>query len=154
MDLTLRDATAQDYPVFARLFPALAVPDPLLSPEQFVSRMLPTVILVEDAGAPIGYAFWQIHGPRAHVVHVVVGEGTRGRGAGRALMDGVRQRVLAAGCSRWFLNVKQSNAPAVRLYEKCGLSIEQEGWGLRVDWSQLASLPSPQNRGHGVHAGE
>jgi hypothetical protein len=32
----------------------------------------------------------------------------------------------------------------LRLYEKCGLSIEQEGWGMQVDWSQLAALPGPR----------
>jgi GNAT superfamily N-acetyltransferase len=145
MELTLRDATAEDYPVFARLFPALGVDDPVLTPDQFAARMLPTVIVAEETGAPIGYAFWQIQGPRAHLVHLVVDERARSRGAGRALMEAVRQRVLAAGCSRWFLNVKQGNAPAIRLYEKCGLAIEQERWAMRAEWSQLASLPEPRS---------
>jgi len=144
MDFTLREATAEDYPVFTRLFPALGVDDPVLTPEQFAARMLPATIVAHEAGAPIGYAFWQIQGARAHVVHVIVDERARNRGAGRALMEGVRQRVLAAGCSRWFLNVKQANAPAIRLYEKCGLAIEQEGWAMRAEWSQLASLPEPR----------
>jgi GNAT superfamily N-acetyltransferase len=143
MNISVRDATAEDYAVFARLFPALGTDDPLLTPSQFASRMLPTVIIAEEGGAPVGYTFWQIHGPRAHVVHVVVEEGARSRGAGRALMEEVRRRVIAAGCSRWVLNVKQENAAAIRLYEKCGLVIEQEGWALRTEWTQLASLREP-----------
>ena len=142
MSLAVRDATPEDYPVFARLFPALAVHDPLLTPAQFAARMLPTVIVVEDAAEPIGYSFWQVHGPRAHVVHVVVDERARGRGAGRALMEEVRLRVLAEKCSRWVLNVKQDNARAIRLYERCGLAIEQEGWTVVAEWSRLASLPA------------
>ena len=143
MDIDVRDATAEDYPLFASLFPALGVEDPMPSPEQFAADMLPTVIFAREAEEPIGYACWQVQGPRAHVRHVAVGEGARRRGAGRALMGEIRRRALAAGCSRWFLNVKQSNAAAIRLYEKCGLAIEQEGWAVRVDWSQLASLPEP-----------
>jgi GNAT superfamily N-acetyltransferase len=140
MNINVRDATADDYPVFARLFPALGVDDPVLTPSQFASRMLPAVIIAEEDGAALGYTFWQIHGPRAHIVQVVVDETARNRGAGRALMEEVRQRVIAAGCSRWVLNVKQENAAAIRLYEKCGLVVEQEGWALRTEWTQLASL--------------
>jgi GNAT superfamily N-acetyltransferase len=143
MSFSIRDATAEDYPVFAHLFPALGTDDPLLTRTEFAARMLPSVIVAEEGGTPVGYTFWQIHGPRAHVVHVVVDEGARSRGAGRALMGEVRRRVLAAGCSRWVLNVKQENAAAIRLYEKCGLVIEQEGWALRTEWSQLASLREP-----------
>ena len=141
MSLSVRDATADDYPVFARLFPALGTDDPVLTPSQFAARMLPTVLIVEEGGAPVGYTFWQVHGARAHVVHVVVDESARSRGAGRRLMEEVRRRVVGAGCSRWVLNVKQENAAAIRLYEKCGLVIEQEGWAMRTEWSQLASLP-------------
>jgi GNAT superfamily N-acetyltransferase len=140
----VRDATAEDHPVFARLFPALGVDDPVLTPEQFAARMVPTTIVVDDGSTPIGYAFWQVHGLRGHVVHVIVDERARGRGAGRVLMEGVRGRLLAARCSRWHLNVKQDNGAAIRLYEKCGLAIEQEGWALRTSWSQLASMPEPR----------
>lgn len=143
MTFAVRDATAGDHPVFARLFPALGTDDPVLTPEQFTSRMLPTTIVAEEDGAPVGYTFWQIHGPRAHVVQVVVDEGARSRGVGRALMEEVRRRVLAAGCTRWVLNVKQENAAAIRLYENCGLAIEQEGWAVRAEWSQLESLREP-----------
>ncbi len=142
MTFTLRDATAHDYPVFARLSPALGVPDPLLTPEQFATQRLPTVILVEEEGAPIGYAYWRIEGPRAHVANVVVDEAARGRGAGRALMEELRRRVLAAGCSRWSLNVKQDNAPAIHLYATCGFAIEREAWGIDAEWGRLAALPS------------
>jgi GNAT superfamily N-acetyltransferase len=144
MSLSVRDATAGDYPVFARLFPALGTDDPVLTPAQFAARMLPTVLIVEEGATPVGYTFWQLHGERAHVVHVVVDESARSRGAGRRLMEEVRRRVVAAGCTRWVLNVKQENAAAIGLYEKCGLVIEQEGWGMRTEWSQLASLPGPR----------
>ncbi|MGH7437752.1 MAG: GNAT family N-acetyltransferase [Polyangiaceae bacterium] len=116
----------------------------MLTVEEFGARMLPSVIILEEAGKPVGYAFWQVFGSRARVSHVVVDGRARGRGAGRALMEEIRRRVLAVACTRWSLNVKQANVPAIRLYKRCGLAIEQEGWEVRAEWSQLASLPGPR----------
>jgi hypothetical protein len=56
-------------------------------------------------------------------------------------MEEVRRRALAAQCTRWSLNVKQDNVAAIRLYERCGLAIEEEGWTMRAEWSQLRALP-------------
>jgi ribosomal-protein-alanine N-acetyltransferase len=136
-----RIATAQDYPTFAQLFPELQVPDPLPPEQQFVSRMLPRVTIVEDADGPLGYGFYQVYGKTTHVVHVVSAPATRGRGVGAAIMNELRARALAEGCSRWFLNVKQENAHAIKLYERAGMSIESQGWTLRMPWSSLDSLP-------------
>ena len=60
---------------------------------------------------------------------------------GRALMDDLRQRARDAGCKRWYLSVKQDNAVAMRLYERCGLAIEYEAWALDIPWSAIPSLP-------------
>jgi GNAT superfamily N-acetyltransferase len=143
MTFSLRVATAEDYPVFARLFPELAVQDPLLTLEQFATQMLPNVVILEQAGEPVGYTFWQVYGSRARVSHVVVDPRARGRGAGRALMEEVRRRVLVAGCTLWSLNVKQENVAAIRLYKRCGFAIEQEGWEVRAEWSKLVSIQGP-----------
>lgn len=140
-ELRARRATPADYQTFARLFPELAVPDPLPSPEQFEARMLPRVIIVEDGAGPVGYGFFQVYGATAHVVHVVSAKEARGRGVGTAIMNELRACALAEGCTRWFLNVKQENAPAIKAYERAGMSIEGEGWTLRLPWSALDSLP-------------
>jgi GNAT superfamily N-acetyltransferase len=145
MAFALRDATDADYSAFVRLFPELAVEDPVPTREQFAAQMLPKIVIVEDANGPVGYAFWRTFGRTAHVVHAVVDPLARGRGLGRALMEDVRRRVLAQGCNRWFLNVKQDNSGAIRLYTRCGLATEQRGWALRAEWSQLHSLPEPQS---------
>jgi hypothetical protein len=42
---------------------------------------------------------------------------------------------------RCYLNVKADNAPAIQLYERMGLSIEQRGWAFVADWSSLRSTP-------------
>jgi len=58
-------------------------------------------------------------------------------------MDDMRRRASSEGCTRWYLNVKQTNAAAIRLYERCGLSIEVPGWATRTTWTALERLPSP-----------
>lgn len=140
MAFTIRIATAADYPLFARLFPELRVPDPLPDAEQFVRRMLPRVLLLSRDNEAVGYAFWQLYGRTAHLVQVVVDPSARGCGAGRALMDSVRAAALAAGCTRWYLNVKRDNLPALRLYERCGFLIEHETWAMRIGWAQVDAL--------------
>ncbi|MCL2449771.1 MAG: GNAT family N-acetyltransferase [Polyangiaceae bacterium] len=140
MSLVVRDATPGDYDVFARLFPQLHVPDPLLSAAQFAEQMLPHTVIADD-GAPVGYAHWRFYGATAHVVHVVVDARARHRGVGRALMHEIRRRAVARGASRWYLNVKADNAPAIALYERMGMSLEQRGWSMHTDWAALRALP-------------
>ena len=140
MSLSIRDATAADYEVFARLHPALETPDPLLTAAQFAQLMLPNVVLACEERQPIGYAHWQIYGAIAHVSHIVVGADARRRGAGHLLMQELRLRASAGGCTRWYLNVKAGNAVAIRLYERSGLMIEQRGWALVGEWVNLRTL--------------
>ncbi len=140
MAFAVRRATTADYPLFARWFLELKTPDPIPGQDRFAA-MLPRVVIVEHEGAPCGYGFWQRYDELAHITHVVVDPAARGRGAGRALMDALRERVLAERCARWFLNVKQDNAGAIRLYTRCGMSIEDQGWTLDLRWESVAALP-------------
>jgi GNAT superfamily N-acetyltransferase len=142
MSLSVRDATPADYDVFVRLFPALEVPDPVLTAAQFEAQMLPNVAIAED-GEPIGYVHWRFYGATLHVVHVVVDAGARRRGVGRLLLDEVRRRAVAGHAARWYLNVKANNGPAIRLYERAGLALEQRGWSMVAEWDALRSLPGP-----------
>jgi GNAT superfamily N-acetyltransferase len=135
MTLTIREATAADYPLFARLFPELAVPDPVPSSEAFATKMLPHVLVGLEGGADAGYAFFQLYGTTAHVVHLVVDPARRGRRIGEAMLADVRARAKAAGCTRAYLNVKRENASAIRLYVRCGFREEGTAWSLRVPWS-------------------
>ena len=145
MNLLARDATTADYELFARLFPALEVPDPVLTTAQFEEHMLPNVVVAEDGQQPLGYAHWRFYGATVHVVHVVVEANARRRGVGHFLMEEVRRRASAKGCTRWYLNVKAENTPAMRLYERSGLSVEQRGWSMLAAWSVLRALQGPTN---------
>lgn len=141
MGFDVRLATREDYPVFARLFPELGVADPLPDADAFATGMLPRVIILEADGESLGYALWQVYGAVAHVVHVVVDPRARGRRAGEALLAEVKARALGEGCARWFLNVKQDNASALRLYERVGFARVLEGWSVETTWEALATMP-------------
>ena len=148
MTFRTRTATLADYPAFVRSFMRLRVPDPIPTAATFAARVLPRVVmLIDQGGAPVGYASWRFYGRTAHVVHVVVDPHVQQRGGGRALMNEVRERVAAEGCARWYLNVKQDNAPAIRLYERSGMAIEQEGWAVDLEWLHATELPDDWDAG-------
>jgi GNAT superfamily N-acetyltransferase len=137
----VRLGSPADYGLIAHLFPELGVADPLPTSEHFAGHMLPRVVIADDDGTSVGYASWRCYGATAHVVNVVVAPEARGRGVAGALLEDVRGRVRAAGCTRWRLNVKQDNAVAIRVYERAAMAIEQEGWAVDVTWDELDALP-------------
>jgi GNAT superfamily N-acetyltransferase len=139
----VRVATPDDYPLFARLFLELGVPDPTPTLDDFTGTMLPRVLVLDEGGEALGYVYWQVYGTTAHVTHLVIDPRHRGRRAGQALMDAVRAIVVAEGCERWYLHVKRDNAAALRLYQRCGLRITIETWSMRIAWTALAALPRP-----------
>jgi hypothetical protein len=75
------------------------------------------------------------------VRHVVVDPAMRRAGVGRALMDVIAHRLRERGCSRWCLNVKESNVAARTLYERVGMKNAYESVGFKFPWSAAARLP-------------
>ncbi len=140
MTPAIRSARPDDYPEFLRLFPELGVPEPPPTAEHFAERLVPRALFATEAGEVAGYASWQVYGRAAHVVHVIVDRRHRRCGIGRALMDALRTRAGGAGCTRWYLNVKRDNEAARRLYERCGLRVDCEGWAVEMDWSCADNL--------------
>jgi ribosomal protein S18 acetylase RimI-like enzyme len=136
-----RPAVPADHEAFARLFPELAIDDPLPDRAHWEAEMLPGTILLEDQGAVIAYAWIKVFGAVGYVVNLVVDPAFRGRGAGGALMEAIADRLRAGGCLRWALNVKVDNAPALRLYERCGLARAYRAAKLSLLWDRVAALP-------------
>ena len=56
----------------------------------------------------------------AHLLDIVVGRSWQGRGFGGRLLRQAMAEALAAGAGRLFLEVRQSNAPAIGFYEHFG----------------------------------
>lgn len=140
MSFSTRLAAPSDYATITRLFPELHIPDPLPDVEHFTQRMLPRVLLLDDRDATVAYAFWQVYGRTAHIVHLVVDPRSRGRGAGRVIMGALRDVLRGEGCTRMYLNVKRDNVAALRLYQRAGLHIEHDTWLMRIDLKDIDLL--------------
>ena len=136
-------ATADDYPDFARLFPELAVVDPLPPLERFAKLIAPDAIFARDGDAVVGFGWSRPRGDQLYVVNIITDPAHRRRGVGRVLMQELARRGRAAGFRRWMLRVKPENLAARRLYEGCGMRGGMEGVQLRVAWADLVKLPNP-----------
>lgn len=111
------DGDAVDHPVppehAARTFDALMDHTPYVD-----------AFLAEEEGTPMGFALLAITwsneagGLTVWVEELLVLEGARGKGVGRALMDTVQKAYPKA--SRFRLEVTQNNARAIQLYETIG----------------------------------
>ncbi|MCC6553370.1 MAG: GNAT family N-acetyltransferase [Polyangiaceae bacterium] len=142
MSFTPRPATAADYDHFARLLPELGTGDPTPPRERWEQVYAPGAIFLEDeGGAVVAYGYSEVLRGVGYVRHVVVDPARRGAGVGRAVMDALAARLRAAGCSRWALNVKPENEPAVRLYRRVGMTEAYAATALRLEWSVADRLP-------------
>ncbi|CAI9830974.1 MAG: ribosomal protein S18-alanine N-acetyltransferase [Nitrosopumilus sp.] len=98
---------------------------------------IPEAFLVADSGGRLagyvmckteyGFSNFKRLGfvKKGHMVSVAVLHEFRGRGVGRALVEGSAEGVRLRGCDEYYLEVRCSNTDAVRLYERMGFSIRQ-----------------------------
>jgi ribosomal protein S18 acetylase RimI-like enzyme len=140
MSFTTRPARPDDHAAFVRLFPELAVDDPIMGKERFVAELMPTTIVAvgpegDDPAQIVGYAYFQIIRELAYVRHIVTAPQARKQGVGRVLMAEIASRARAAGCTGWCLNVKPENTAALALYGRVGLQRVHESHALRIEWS-------------------
>ena len=86
------------------------------------------VLVAEEHGEAVGMATAQMvistaeGAPSALVEDVVVRPGCRGRGLGRALLDGIAGWAARRGAPRMHLLCDRDNAPALDFYAACGWS--------------------------------
>jgi [ribosomal protein S18]-alanine N-acetyltransferase len=77
-------------------------------------------VMRDDRGEPLGYVvYWHVL-DEIHVINVVVAAQHRRRGIGRRLLDDVFTYARASGVQRVLLEVRESNAAALALYEALG----------------------------------
>lgn len=77
-------------------------------------------VLLDAAGAVLGYALMSMAAGEAQVLNLCVDPPHQRRGHGRRLMDHLLRIAQAAGCELMLLEVRESNQPALRLYEAYG----------------------------------
>ena len=78
------------------------------------------VMLALDDGVVAGYATAWTLGDEGELPRIAVLPQFRGRGIGEALLRAAMQECRRRGAGALFLEVRQSNQAARRLYEKCG----------------------------------
>jgi ribosomal-protein-alanine N-acetyltransferase len=88
--------------------------------ELFKPPYLSTVI--ERQGAIAGFLVARIVAAEGEILNLAIKPTSRRGGLGRLLLHAGEDAIGAAGASDVFLEVRESNAAAIRFYERCGFS--------------------------------
>ena len=141
----VRAATAADRDFAietARRFAAFG-PPPWRTPHEIVAREVEslddffdggmhgsTLLIAEDAGRPVGFAFLEHHTDyftrerHGHLGMIAVIETAEGTGVGGALLQAAEDWTRAQGYTRLTLNVFEGNTRARRVYERAAFRAE------------------------------
>lgn len=139
-----RMARPGDYPAFVRLVRELDTGDPTPTRETWERDWMPTMLMFEDGSVIAAYAWVHPLAGTGYVRHVVVAATHRGRGHGHVVMRAAAALLREQGCTRWCLNVRPSNAPAVALYERYGMQRQYSSHSIRITWDAVSALPSDE----------
>ncbi|HMG50783.1 MAG TPA: GNAT family N-acetyltransferase [Inquilinus sp.] len=136
-DLSIRPVARQDYDrwlplwdgynaFYGRSGPTALAPDITRATwERFFDAYEPVHALVaESGGALLGLTHYLYHrsttaiAPSCYLQDLFTTEAARGKGVGRALIQGVTDRAQAAGCPRVYWQTHETNQTAMQLYDK------------------------------------
>lgn len=133
--ILIRPATSEDYPHLRMLEDTIFPEDPwtdgmiaeeLAAPSRaYFLAFLPRSSAESEQspssaeGKAVGYGGVSL-GYDADIMTVGVLPGARGKGIGRMLVETLTDAASTSGAERIFLEVRDSNQEAQRLYEKCG----------------------------------
>lgn len=70
----------------------------------------------------VGYSVFMVALDEAHLLNISVAPGRQGEGIGARMLHWVMERAYRAGARRLILEVRPSNASALRLYEHFGFT--------------------------------
>ena len=80
--------------------------------------------VMETDGKVIGFAGMNVVLDEAHVRKIRIAPQYRGQGYARKSLEHIQTRAMAEGAEGLTLEVRSSNTPAIRLYEKFGFITE------------------------------
>ena len=99
---------------------AFTDPWPRRSFEELLAQQHVRAIAVDDGGRLAGYALFSLVAGEGEILNLAVDPAVRRRGVGRGLLHAVLDAMRAAGTTAVFLEVRQSNVAAQRLYAGAG----------------------------------
>ena len=90
----------------------------------------------------IGFAVSRIGADEAEILSIAIDAHQRGRGLSRNLLLTHLGHLAGRGVRRIFLEVEENNAPARRLYERCGFAVvgRRERYYRQASGEQLNAL--------------
>ena len=88
------------------------------------------VIIAKDADALLGYCVLLCTGEEADITNVCTAPKARGKGVATGMLTALMEAGKSRGVTEFFLEVRESNAPARSLYTKLGF----EEIGLRKNY--------------------
>ena len=81
------------------------------------------VLVLKEAETLLGYCVLLCTGGEADITNVCTCPAARGKGVATALLSALFAAGQARGVTDFFLEVREGNAPARRLYEKLGFEV-------------------------------
>jgi ribosomal-protein-alanine N-acetyltransferase len=81
------------------------------------------VLVMDDEGPVLGFLIARITGEECELENIVVASSSQRCGVGSKLMQELIGVARGQGATRVFLEVRESNVAARRLYERCGFII-------------------------------
>lgn len=100
--------------------------------EDIIENPNTVYLVVELDGVVIGYGGMWVIADEAHITNVCILPEYRGKGYAKELMMALSKACLEKGASGMTLEVRVSNKPALKLYKRCGFTIQ----GLRKKYYQ------------------
>ena len=152
MSVTIRPAKKEDYPAVARMLRQIAQLHAALRPDIFRPASqkydeenycglledpdAPILVAQDVRGEALGYAMLQVKTVRGDhpvlrprtflfVEDLCVDEAARGLGAGRLLLQAVRELAKSRGIEKIELNVWECNEGALKFYERLGFQTQR-----------------------------
>lgn len=117
--MTIERATREDIPTLLALEnECFSEPWSEKSFEDFFALDFTAALKAVEGDKTVGYAGLYISGADGDITNVAVTASARRKGVGRALIEGLK----ALPVENLFLEVRESNLPAISLYESAGFS--------------------------------
>ena len=92
--------------------------------EGFWSEKHALILVAARSAGPVGFVCGRCVAGEAEILKLAVVEAHRRCGVGRGLVEQFLLRVEETGCQSVYLDVRESNAPAIHLYDSCGFRVE------------------------------
>jgi len=124
LDASVRPFEPRDTDAVVALWEACGLTRPWNDPRRDIRRKLTTqpelFLVAESGGSLLGTVMAGYDGHRGWVNYLAVDPGRQGRGLGRLLMQTVEAQLLARGCPKLNLQIREGNEPVMEFYRALG----------------------------------